>query len=102
MTDIFDNRRRGLEEEYFRRKDKESLDKLRAELSEEAGGGPVTMDCPRCDGRLHQTTFNDVTVDQCDNCHGLWLDSGEINHFIHSGSGAGRWIKAFWPGRVEE
>ena len=29
MADIFDERRRGLEEEYFQRKDKESLEQLR-------------------------------------------------------------------------
>jgi hypothetical protein len=102
VTDIFDERRRGLEEEYFRRRDKESLDKLRAALAEEAGEGVVTMSCPRCDGRLHQRTFDDVNIDQCDRCHGIWLDSGELEQIVGQESGPGRWLKVFWPGRATE
>jgi len=102
VSDIFDERRRGLEEEYFRRKDKESLDKLRAALNEEAGEGEVTMACPRCDGKLHQRNFDDVSIDQCDHCHGIWLDAGELEQIIKEESGSNRWFKIFWPGRANE
>ena len=102
MTDIFDERRRGLEEEYFRRKDKESLDRLRAALSEQAGEGPVTMSCPRCDGRLHEKTFDEVRIDQCDRCHGVWLDAGELEQIVREESSPGRWLKVLWPGRTTE
>ena len=101
MSDIFDERRRGLEEEYFRRKDKESLDKLRAALSE-AGEGAVTMSCPRCDGRLHQKTFDEVTIDQCDRCNGIWLDAGELEQIVGEESAPSRWLRVFWPGRAKE
>ena len=103
MTDIFDERRRGLEEEYFRRRDKESLDRLRAALNEQSSNeGPVTMACPRCDGRLHQKTFDDVTIDQCDRCHGVWLDAGELEQLVSRESPSNRWLKVFWPGRATE
>jgi len=102
VADIFDERRRGLEEEYFRRRDKESLDKLRAALSEQAGEGEVTMQCPRCDGKLHQRTFDEVNIDQCERCHGIWLDAGELEEIVGQESGAGRWLKVFWPGRAKE
>jgi ribosomal protein L37AE/L43A len=102
VTDIFDERRRGLEEEYFRRKDKESLEKLRAALAEQAGEGVVTMQCPRCDGRLHQRTFDEVSIDQCDHCHGIWLDAGELEQIVREESSANRWLKVFWPGRATE
>lgn len=102
MADIFDERRRGLEEDYFRRKDKESLDKLRAALAEQAGEGKVTMSCPRCDGRLHEKTFEDVTIDQCDRCHGVWLDAGELEQIVREESPPSRWLKVFWPGRATE
>ncbi len=102
MADIFDERRRGLEEDYFRRKDKESLDRLRAALAEEAGAGTVTMSCPRCDGKLHEKTFEDVTIDQCDRCHGIWLDAGELEQIVREESPPNRWLKVFWPGRATE
>jgi len=102
VADIFDERRKGLEEEYFRRRDKESLDKLRAALAEEAGEDAVTMQCPRCDGRLHQKTYDEVSIDQCDRCHGIWLDTGELEQIVGEESGPGRWLKVFWPGRAKE
>jgi Zn-finger nucleic acid-binding protein len=102
VADIFDERRRGLEEEYFRRKDKESLDRLRAALAEEAGEGDVTMQCPRCDGRLHMRTFDEVSIDQCDKCQGIWLDSGELEQIVGKESSTGRWLNVFWPGRAKE
>ena len=102
MADLFDERRRGLEEEYFRRKDKESLDKLRAALAEESGAEPASMDCPRCDGKLHEKTYEDVTIDRCDHCHGIWLDAGELEQIVREESPPSRWLKVFWPGRATE
>ena len=103
MADIFDERRRGLEEDYFRRKDRESLQRLREHLRESEGGGAgATLQCPRCNGRLHQETFEDVTIDRCDTCHGIWLDTGELEHILSEEKPTSRWLKAFWPGRTRE
>ena len=104
MADIFDERRRGLEEDYFRRKDRESLQRLREHLREGAqeAGAPVTMDCPRCSGKLHEDTFEDVTIDRCDTCHGIWLDTGELENILGHEKPANQWLKAFWPGRTRE
>lgn len=102
MADIFDERRRALEEDYFRRRDKESLDKLRAALAEHAGEGAATMSCPRCEGKLHQRTFDEVTIDQCDRCQGIWLDTGELEQIVAEESSAGRWLRVFWPGGGRE
>lgn len=105
MADIFDERRRALEDEYFRRKDKESLEKLREAIREDArdrGMGPVTMDCPRCDGKLHADSFDDVEINRCDNCGGIWLDAGELEQIIDKENSTNRWFHAFWPGRTGE
>jgi hypothetical protein len=94
-----------LEEDYFRRKDKESLDRLREAIREESqqkGGEPVTMDCPRCAGKLHVETYDAVSVDRCDTCGGVWLDAGELEQIVGEGSGSGRWFHALWPGRTKE
>ena len=103
MADIFKERRKGLEEEYFRRKDKESLDRLREALHDEArarGHHAVTMECPRCTGKLHEDTYDDVRISRCDTCHGVWLDAGDLEHIIEQETAVGRWFHAFWPGRT--
>ena len=104
MADIFDERRRGLEEEYFRRRDKESLDRLREVIREEARAKntePVTMGCPRCTGKLHAETYDEVNIDRCDTCGGVWLDAGELEQIITE-ENSGRWFHALWPGRTNE
>jgi len=105
LTDIFDERRRALEDEYFRRKDKESLERLREAIREDAhasGAGPVTMDCPRCDGKLHADSYEEVEINRCDKCGGIWLDAGELEQIIKQETPTNRWLHAFWPGRTDE
>ena len=95
MSDSFDNRRRGLEEEYVRRKDREALDKLRRELIAEAAakgevGGRL---CPLGHGALTEIRHDDVLIDRCDTCGGVWLDAGELDHL--TGREGGGWFDRF-------
>lgn len=90
MTDMFDERRRGLEEEYFHKKNQEALEKMRAQIAvaEEAkAAGTSSMNCPRCDGVLKTSTFEGVEIDTCDKCGGVWLDSGELEQLTKHESG---------------
>jgi Zn-finger nucleic acid-binding protein len=43
-----------------------------------AGNRPVPGPCPRCLVALDARTLNDVVIDQCPRCHGLWCDAGEL------------------------
>ena len=81
MTNGMDERRKGLEEEYFRRKDQEAIEKLREKMKvadEAKAAGTSSMRCPRCDGNLKEVKFEDVLIDTCEKCGGIWLDSGEL------------------------
>jgi uncharacterized protein with PIN domain len=81
MSDAFDKRRKGLEDEYFHRKNKEAIEKLREKMkvSEEAkAAGTSSMRCPRCDGALKESKVEEVSIDTCEKCGGVWLDSGEL------------------------
>lgn len=104
MADIFDERRRALEDEYFRRKDKEALEHLREHIRDEArkNSGTPTMDCPRCPGKLHAENYNDVQIDRCDNCGGVWIDAGELVEILSQESTTSRWLHALWPGRTND
>lgn len=96
MSDIFDDRRKGLEEEYFHRKNKEAMEKLREKLdvAEAAkAAGQSTMQCPRCDGKLRESKFEEVVIDTCEKCGGVWLDSGELEQLTKRESG---WLGRFW------
>ena len=79
MTDAFDDRRKALEDEYFHRKEKETLEKLRAKLAADAQAASLPA-CPKCDGKLVETEFEDIHLDRCANCGGVWLDAGELEH----------------------
>ena len=81
MPDAFDERRRGMEEEYFHRKNQEAIEKLREKMkvSEEAkAAATAPMVCPRCNGTLQETKVDEVSIDTCEKCGGVWLDSGEL------------------------
>ncbi|HXD32257.1 MAG TPA: zf-TFIIB domain-containing protein [Pyrinomonadaceae bacterium] len=98
MGDAMDDRRKGLEEEYFHRKNKEAIEKMREKMrvAEEAKtAGTSSMQCPRCDGTLETKTFENVEVDICPKCGGLWLDSGELEQLTGREAGGG-WLSGLW------
>jgi Zn-finger nucleic acid-binding protein len=35
-------------------------------------------ECPRCGGNMSLKFLEDLEVDQCDTCSGVWLDHGEL------------------------
>ena len=77
MSDAWDDRKKAMEEEYFRRKDQEAIEKLRQERAR-AESEAVALRCPKCDGTLSEITFEDVQIDRCSSCNGVWLDAGEL------------------------
>jgi hypothetical protein len=90
MSDAFDERRRGLEEEYFNRKNKEAIEKLRAKMKVAAAAkaaGTSSMRCPRCDDPLKESQVEGVTIENCEKCGGVWLDSGELQQLTEKDKG---------------
>jgi uncharacterized protein len=35
------------------------------------------MNCPKCSAPMELVTFEDVTVDRCTSCNGIWFDANE-------------------------
>ena len=97
MPNPLDDRRKGLEEEYFHRKNQEAIEKLREKMkvAEEAkAAGISSMKCPRCDGSLMESKFEEVSIDTCDKCGGVWLDSGELEQVTRREKGG--WFSRLW------
>lgn len=97
MTNGMDERRRGLEEEYFHRKNQEAIEKLREQMkvaAEAKAAGTSSMHCPRCDGSLNESKFEEVSIDTCEKCGGVWLDSGELEQLTRKEGGG--WLSRLW------
>ncbi len=94
MSDPLGDRKKALEEDYFRRKEQEAIEKLRAKMDagikaqEEAQAkAAATLQCPKCDGTLKEMTVEDVQIDRCEKCAGVWLDAGELERLTERESG---------------
>jgi len=98
MSNPLDERRKGLEEEYFHRKNQEAIEKLRAKMklaAQAKEAGTSSMKCPRCDGGILKEIFiEDVPIDTCDKCAGVWLDSGEMEKLTQTD--IARWFRSLW------
>jgi uncharacterized protein len=85
------------EEEYFARKNKEAIDKLREKMkiaAQAKEAGLSSMSCPRCDGTLKEIQFEGALIDTCDKCAGVWLDSGELETIIKKDKNG--WFSRLW------
>jgi ribosomal protein L37AE/L43A len=73
------DKQKAQEHEYFGRRDRELLEKLRQERRREArAAADGMMLCPRCGAALVERVQHDVTLDECQSCGGIWLDRGEL------------------------
>ena len=47
----------------------------------------MSLLCPKCHNVMHQYERNDVVVDQCTECKGLFLDRGELEKLVKAENG---------------
>lgn len=82
MSEAWKERGQGIENEYFHRKEQELIEKMRDKLEAEKLAAGL-MNCPRCeDAKLVQTDFEDIKIDVCQKCAGVWLEAGELAHLV--------------------
>lgn len=87
-----DDRGRALENEYFRRKEQELIEKMKAKISSESTVD-TGLECPKCDGKLMETDYESIKIDVCDNCAGVWLDAGELAQVVGKEEESSGWLK---------
>ena len=98
MSKIWDEREKSLEDEYFRRKERELIERLHAQRSEEERHGKeegAVVHCPKCDGSLKEVTYEGVAIDRCEKCNGIWLDAGELERLTGEDESHG-WLSRMW------
>lgn len=69
------------EDEYFARRNLELIHEMRVKLDTErrkAERSAHHNKCPRCGGDLTENHAEQVKIDECADCGGIWLDKGEL------------------------
>jgi predicted NUDIX family phosphoesterase len=80
------------EDRYFAQQDKKKIETIR-----EHDAPPVQLGlCPVCGEALASRTVDDVEIDECNSCGGMWLDKGELEQIVtREGEGwAQKWIRS--------
>jgi ribosomal protein L37AE/L43A len=88
-----DERGNALENEYFHRQEKELLEKMKAKLEAE-NAQEVSAKCPKkeCACDMKEVDFENVKIDICDKCGGVWLDGGELAQLMNKEGNKGGWF----------
>src|SRR3954464_9708943 len=69
------------EDEYFARQNLEQIQEMRKKLDadrKKAERSAHHNKCPRCGGDLSEQHSEQVKIDECSDCGGIWLDKGEL------------------------
>jgi hypothetical protein len=74
------------EDEYFAREELEAKKRLAFQQQRDTVQSEKErlkalhhMHCPKCGMDLHTVRYGKLDVDTCFNCHGVWLDAGELH-----------------------
>lgn len=93
MSEItMEDRAHALENEYFHRQEQELIKKLREKLAAEKKEA-TGLQCLKCDGKMVESDFEGLTIDVCNKCHGVWLDTDKLARIAHHENN-----KDFWYG----
>jgi hypothetical protein len=73
------------EDEFFLKLDAQKLSKMRTNLDQKRDQETKQkrkethwMKCPKCGADLHEVNYQNVMIDTCTECKGIWLDHGEL------------------------
>lgn len=69
------------EDEYFAKQDAELIKQMREKLDKEREANERKahfMKCPKCGADMKEEDHGPVKVDVCPECHGMFLDAGEM------------------------
>lgn len=103
MADARTDKPSSSEEEYFAREEIEKKRKLAIQQAAETAAKQREelkqlhyMKCPKCGMDLHTLKHGDIEIETCFNCHGVFLDAGELDAILkqHGHEGSGKWMGA--------
>jgi hypothetical protein len=72
---------KGREDQYFADRDRKLLQQLKTPTTatnEKTVDVASSLRCPKDGSPLAHVKYLDVTVEECPDCHGVWLDKGDL------------------------
>ena len=60
------------------------------------------MDCPVCKVAMIVLELDEVEIDYCTDCAGIWLDAGELELLLESAAKSNEVLLSFQPGVSDE
>lgn len=61
---------------------RQELDRERIDRESQAGDEPYWRVCPKCGDSLDEVESEDVKIDRCENCGGIYFDHGEVEMLL--------------------
>ena len=90
---------RGDEDQYFARRDRELLAKLKRQKEAEHQAPAREGRCPQCGELLRPRTWHDITADECPACGGVWLEKGQFEALAQREREG--WVARLWRSRTD-
>jgi uncharacterized C2H2 Zn-finger protein len=78
MTDLWEQRKKALENQYFYNEEKEKLDKMRDQAREKIIRDYCRNRCPKCGEVIEALIFRGVPLDKCPGCGGVWMGPRDL------------------------
>src|SRR5262245_34871192 len=81
FVDFLRRKERGAERDFFLRRDRQLIDRMRAEralAAELEARRSARMRCPECGARLTAVMRRGVATEQCPEGHGVWVPPGGL------------------------
>jgi uncharacterized protein len=97
VANKWEERKKAKEDEYFVKRERELLAKLKSKQETEARAAEQKncyMRCPKCGASLKERKFHKILIDQCTGCNGIWLDAGELEQVARRDNES--WLARFW------
>lgn len=62
---------------------RQELDRERMDRESEVADEPYWRICPKCGDTLDEVDAEDLKIDRCESCGGIYLDHGEVEMLLH-------------------
>ncbi len=95
MANPSENRKKEHEDDGFQENEQDALAQTHYR-SREQGQPPraAAPRCPKCGATLEDITFQEVQIERCAGCRGIWLDAGELE--LVTARETEGWLSHFW------
>jgi len=78
MVDIWKEREKALENQYFYNLEKEKIARMKDDARDQLIKELCHNRCPKCGEVIEALTFRGVPLDKCPGCGGIWLGPNDL------------------------